>query len=703
MKKTILKSLFTICFGFALCLTIVGFSSNKVLAATSKISYITTCVGENETSIGINYHCTTPNSVVKYSTSSTFPADSTFTAAPTETLWGKAVDSSDAKTGFADRYVCKVNLTNLEENTQYFYKIVAEDAVSGVYQFRTYSASNTTTNILFASDVHSASGSYAPTRPNNMINAVNNTYYNKINLLVMTGDQIDRGGYEEHWQNYYNSMTCFKNLIQATIPGNHEYYHTSGGAYVSPEFYNQFYNNPQNGYEERLNSSYYFKYGNVLFIMLDIVDKKYVSEAKEWFAEVCENNPSQWIIVGSHPNAITGGSYKTDASFVKTNFGPLYEKYQVDLVIGGHEHVYMRKDLIYKNEKDADLGVTYYTTPSAQHKLYSVVGETDLDEYYNVNYKVNTISISKDSLTVKLFNESGKEEGFEFTLQPKRSNKITTQKDSTLLNALNITYDKETMDAEITWNKTFYQNVKNVIVERINGEYVKEYSTFVSAESVKKIYVGPLYTDQNYEFKVKLEKWDGTILEKDFEITNVVPYNLNLELDGGSIENPENWKTYYSGKSTKLPTPTKEGYLFDGWYLDAEFSTDKIAGIAPTLTGELTIYAKWIRVYTITYNVGIGTMPQGAPNTYMGGEKFTLEEPTHESKRFIGWYDNPNFEGSQVRRITETTTGDLVLYAKWEGDTTSQPATGCAIGGTIMFVQLFSAVSVLGLAFRKRK
>ena len=45
MKKSILKSIFTICFGFALCLIIVGFSSTRVLAAKTKISYITTCVG----------------------------------------------------------------------------------------------------------------------------------------------------------------------------------------------------------------------------------------------------------------------------------------------------------------------------------------------------------------------------------------------------------------------------------------------------------------------------------------------------------------------------------------------------------------------------------------------------------------------------------------------------------------------------------
>ena len=29
----------------------------------------------------------------------------------------------------------------------------------------------------------------------------------------------------------------------------------------------------------------------------------------------------------------------------------LFEEYQVDLVIGGHEHVFLRKDALYNNEK----------------------------------------------------------------------------------------------------------------------------------------------------------------------------------------------------------------------------------------------------------------------------------------------------------------------------------------------------------------
>lgn len=42
-----------------------------------------------------------------------------------------------------------------------------------------------------------------------------------------------------------------------------------------------------------------------------------------------------------------------------------------------------------------------------------------------------------------------------------------------------------------------------------------------------------------------------------------------------------------------------------------------------------------------------------------------LEEPHKEGKRFLGWFDNPGFEGEPFEAITEDYLKDLILYAKW--------------------------------------
>lgn len=710
MKKLIIKSFVTVCLGLTFFLLIAALYSQSVNAAAT-ISYITTSIGENETSMGINYHCSEESSYVQYSTTTAFTKDTTLTQDAVSTLWSKEVDSSDSNTGFEERYVSRVNLTNLQENTQYYYRVVAGSSTSSTYSFKTHSASSTNANILFATDIHAAEGSYSPTRPNKMMENVRNNVRN-INLMVLTGDQVDRGGYQSHWDSYYSGMQIYKNIAVAAIPGNHEYYHTSGGEYVSPEFFNQFYNNPQNGATERLNSSYYFKYGNILFIMIDTINQKYLSEQKEWFRNAVENNPAQWIIVGSHANAITGGWYSHDSKWMATNWGPLFEEYQVDLLISGHEHVFIRKNLMYKNEVNSDLGVSYYVSPAAQHKQYAIKDayKDQVDTYDNVNYKVNTITVSSTKLTVQVYSEDGTKtknsktgELLTFDLLPKRSATVKTQKDSTLLNALKLEYDKENDDANITWNKIFYGNVKKVLIERTANETTTNHDTYVSSEKVVTANIGPIYRDRNYNIKVTLVKADGSTISKDFEITNVVPYNLNLELDGGILNTPEDWVSYLSGKSTKLPTPIKDGYVFDGWYNSQTFDGEKIERISSDVTGDQTYYAKWLQTFTISYDTRGGYVDSSAQSTYTEGDAFTLLTPTKEADTFQGWYTNPEFTGEPISDITESTKGNLELYAKWASDTkTETPKKKCGKKSALM-LNLLTAASLLVVCLKKKK
>ena len=710
MKKLIIKSFVTVCLGLTFFLLIAALYSQSVNAAAT-ISYITTSIGENETSMGINYHCSEESSYVQYSTTTAFTKDTTLTQDAVSTLWSKEVDSSDSNTGFEERYVSRVNLTNLQENTQYYYRVVAGSSTSSTYSFKTHSASSTNANILFATDIHAAEGSYSPTRPNKMMENVRNNVRN-INLMVLTGDQVDRGGYQSHWDSYYSGMQIYKNIAVAAIPGNHEYYHTSGGEYVSPEFFNQFYNNPQNGATERLNSSYYFKYGNILFIMIDTINQKYLSEQKEWFRNAVENNPAQWIIVGSHANAITGGWYSHDSKWMATNWGPLFEEYQVDLLISGHEHVFIRKNLMYKNEVNSDLGVSYYVSPAAQHKQYAIKDayKDQVDTYDNVNYKVNTITVSSTKLTVQVYSEDGTKtknsktgELLTFDLLPKRSATVKTQKDSTLLNALKLEYDKENDDANITWNKIFYGNVKKVLIERTANETTTNHDTYVSSEKVVTANIGPIYRDRNYNIKVTLVKADGSTISKDFEITNVVPYNLNLELDGGILNTPEDWVSYLSGKSTKLPTPIKDGYVFDGWYNSQTFDGEKIERISSDVTGDQTYYAKWLQTFTISYDTRGGYVDSSAQSTYTEGDAFTLLTPTKEADTFHGWYTNPEFTGEPISDITESTKGNLELYAKWASDTkTETPKKKCGKKSALM-LNLLTAASLLVVCLKKKK
>lgn len=67
---------------------------------------------------------------------------------------------------------------------------------------------------------------------------------------------------------------------------------------------------------------------------------------------------------------------------------------------------------------------------------------------------------------------------------------------------------------------------------------------------------------------------------------------LHFVINGGVMDQPEN-DAYYEGIIKPLPTPTKEGFEFLGWYTDDAFTTDPIRVQNGDIKGDQTYYAKW--------------------------------------------------------------------------------------------------------------
>lgn len=69
----------------------------------------------------------------------------------------------------------------------------------------------------------------------------------------------------------------------------------------------------------------------------------------------------------------------------------------------------------------------------------------------------------------------------------------------------------------------------------------------------------------------------------------------------------------YPTKEVTLNNPTKEGYIFDGWYANADFSGAKVTKVNADTKG--TLYAKWNAVYTrdvTNGNYGTICLPNGS-------------------------------------------------------------------------------------------
>ena len=160
------------------------------------------------------------------------------------------------------------------------------------------------------------------------------------------------------------------------------------------------------------------------------------------------------------------------------------------------------------------------------------------------------------------------------------------------------------------------------------------------------------YPEKNTEYTAVWVK------EGDYTITYV-------NVEGATNENPASYNV--ETETITLKDPAKAGYIFEGWYKDGEFTT-KVTEIIQGSTGNITLYAKWVKEgdYTITYELDGGTNASENPASYnVESETITLKDPAKAGYTFEGWYKDGEFT-TQVTEIIQGSTGDITLYAKWE-------------------------------------
>lgn len=143
-------------------------------------------------------------------------------------------------------------------------------------------------------------------------------------------------------------------------------------------------------------------------------------------------------------------------------------------------------------------------------------------------------------------------------------------------------------------------------------------------------------------------------------------HTITFMTDGGS---PVTSVTVKNGEKVTRPeaNPTKEGFVFENWYEDAARTTLWNFDTR-TVTQNISLYAKWTPIKTVTFNTSGGSdVPQ---KKVTQGEKVTKPEtdPTKTGHTFAGWYEDDthttlwNFEN-------RTVVDNIILYAKWTPNT----------------------------------
>ncbi len=162
----------------------------------------------------------------------------------------------------------------------------------------------------------------------------------------------------------------------------------------------------------------------------------------------------------------------------------------------------------------------------------------------------------------------------------------------------------------------------------------------------------------NYNDTVKITK-DITLYAHWSANTYTVSFDSNgadAEIDDG--------KYIYDSVYGTLPTISREGYTFDGWYTAKTGGTKINSSDVMKIPYDTTFYAVWSPiVYTVTLDYGTGKTE--TKKVTFDSEYGTLPEPTREGYIFTGWYTQKNGDMRVTSSTILKTANNHTLYASW--------------------------------------
>ena len=147
---------------------------------------------------------------------------------------------------------------------------------------------------------------------------------------------------------------------------------------------------------------------------------------------------------------------------------------------------------------------------------------------------------------------------------------------------------------------------------------------------------------------------------------------LTFDANGGSVS-PAAWSTPSGSAVGVLPTPTRIGHSFVGWYTAREGGSP-VTPETVMVPYNVTLYAHWaVKSYKIWLDADDGSVSPAEVSVAYGSAIGALPTPKWAGHAFAGWYTAPE-GGVRVTPETLMVPYDVTLYAHWEGVVTGSCA-----------------------------
>ncbi|MFA6449246.1 MAG: metallophosphoesterase family protein [bacterium] len=276
-------------------------------------------------------------------------------------------------------YSHSVVFKSLSPDILYEYRVGDGENWSEWNQFRTASGSFTPFRFIFLGDPQNDLKS--------ICSRIFRAAYTKApdaRFWLLTGDIVNVGDADDLWGEFYYALGWIPRMTpMILVPGNHEYKKISSAppkieankpisleqkgltSLWRPQF-----TLPENGLKGLEESVYYIDYQGVRFIMLNGTER--LEEQAKWLKKVLEKDPQRWTIVSIHQPFYSTGEDR-DNPYHRQLFVKLFDKYNVDLVLQGHDHTYGRTYKLRNGSKvEGNEKGTIYVVSVSGPKTYDV-------------------------------------------------------------------------------------------------------------------------------------------------------------------------------------------------------------------------------------------------------------------------------------------------------------------------------------------
>lgn len=319
---------------------------------------------------------------------------------------------STASTGFLSN---KVTVTGLLSQTEYVYRVGNGTAYSEIYSFKTGDSSSF--HAIFLSDAQIGASTKIDSDKVSWEKTLSSALgkVSNASFILSGGDQVDY--FLESEYDAFLASPLLRSVPIAPTVGNHENLSSSplnSYHYYEPNESSQYGITPAGG-------DYWFRYGSALFIVLN-TNNSNVKEHDAFIGQAkAANSDSEFTVLMYHQSIYSSATYSAASSTVtlRNNLYPIIDKYDIDIVLSGHDHCYTRtyqmlggaaqkaQSFDSQGRVVNPTGTVYITAGSASGSKYYDMKKTP-ESYSAIRLQLYTptfsdISVSGGSLTITTY------------------------------------------------------------------------------------------------------------------------------------------------------------------------------------------------------------------------------------------------------------------------------------------------------------